>query len=162
MQGLVIHAFAASGKTTLGKKYKNCLDLQSSPYHYILTDNQQKVEHEKRKGQKLDTNPDWPQNYFNAIDKAIQEYDFVLINHAGIEHCKNKNYKYMRVFPSPNQKEIYTQRMKKRGNSQMFINHITEIFEKQIEESKQDKQAIKVELQNDEYLEDCLKRLNLL
>ena len=38
MSGKVISVFAGLGKTTVGKKYSNVCDLQSSPYRFDYTD----------------------------------------------------------------------------------------------------------------------------
>ena len=114
----VIYAFAASGKTTLCKKYNNFLDLTSSNYQYIFKDNE---DLEKRKGTTKIINPSWPQNYYLAIDDAIKKYDIIFIAYPGIKHCKESNISYVRIFPTLDQKDDYILRMKKRGNNDEFI-----------------------------------------
>ena len=49
-KGIIISAFATCGKSILGKKYKNVLDLESSYYKYKIANDNLTVE--ERKGTK--------------------------------------------------------------------------------------------------------------
>lgn len=74
--GIIIAGFATCGKSVLGRKYKNILDLESSPFKNIMRDD---LSVEEQKGTKREINPLWPQNYYDAIKDAIEEYDIVLV-----------------------------------------------------------------------------------
>ena len=76
-KGIVIAGFATCGKSILGKKYKNVLDLESSVYRYKSYNNKLSVE--QNKGTRREENGDWPQNYYDAICEAINDYDVVLV-----------------------------------------------------------------------------------
>lgn len=49
--GIIVVGFATVGKTTLSKKYKNVIDLESSPYRWDYS-NIGNIPIEKRKGLK--------------------------------------------------------------------------------------------------------------
>jgi hypothetical protein len=76
---IIVSVFAGLGKSTVGNKYTNVCDLQSSPYRCIY-DNYPSEDYEKLKYDSSRTpNPDWPDNYLQAIRAAIKRYDIVLV-----------------------------------------------------------------------------------
>lgn len=75
----VISVFAGLGKTTIGNKYSNVCDLQSSPYRYDYS-NIEKKDYEKMKSNlSRIVNTEWPKNYLKAIIEKINMYDLVLV-----------------------------------------------------------------------------------
>lgn len=75
----IIAGFAGIGKTTLANKYKNVIDLESSYYKWDNT-GITNISIEKSKGMKNRIkNPNWPQNYYDAIKEASKKYDIVLV-----------------------------------------------------------------------------------
>lgn len=78
MQGIIIAGFATCGKSVLGKKYNNVIDLESSNYKHINT-NIKNLSSEERKGTKREINKEWPDNYYKAISEAVKKYDVVLV-----------------------------------------------------------------------------------
>lgn len=64
MKTLIIRGYPGVGKTYVGKKYNNIVDLESSDYKWIYDDRVKNMEKELRKSttyKKL--NPKWPSNY---------------------------------------------------------------------------------------------------
>jgi len=76
-QGVIIARFATCGKSVLGRKYKNVIDLESSNYKHI--NDLENVPVEMRKGTKREINQEWPENYYRAINDAINKYDVVFV-----------------------------------------------------------------------------------
>lgn len=64
---MIISAFPGCGKTILGIKYKNVIDLESSLYKYFFDANITKREIEARKATPREKNPEYPKNYVKAI-----------------------------------------------------------------------------------------------
>lgn len=93
---------------------------------------------------------------------ARYEYDYIFVAYAGLEYCRKENIPYMRFFPTLDQKEDYIARMRNRVNGEAFVQKIANNFENYINSSKEDTRAIKIEMQKGEYLEDCLKRINII
>ena len=77
-QGIIIAGFATCGKTYLGNKYSNVIDLESSNYKF---DNSEtiNISTEERKGTNRKINPNWPSNYYKAIVDAQKKYDVILV-----------------------------------------------------------------------------------
>lgn len=77
-KGIVIAGFGAIGKSWLGEHYPNIIDIESGYYKHI-NEGFENIDVEKRKGTTIrPANPEWPQNYYNAIVNARTHYDFVL------------------------------------------------------------------------------------
>lgn len=127
----VISAFAGLGKTTVCKKYPNVCDLQSSPYRCEYS-NIDKKDYEKMKCDKTRViNPNWPNNYLEALKKAIEEYDLVLVpsNPDIRKLLQENNIDFLFVLPSIDSREILLNRYKKRKNNKELIDEVTNYFD---------------------------------
>ena len=69
---MIILGTGCIGKTTLAKKYSNCVDLESSDFQWIFTDEYSRVDSEKRKGVKIAKrqNPDWPEKIIKMAEDS--------------------------------------------------------------------------------------------
>ena len=117
----IIYAFPASGKSTLAKRNSSFLDLTTSEYKWLNIDKHEEKNREKLKGVLKEENPLWPENYFKAIEREIDNYDYILIAYPGIEFCKKNKLNYISCFPTLSQKNDYLKRMKNRENNRDFI-----------------------------------------
>ena len=95
--GIIISAFATCGKTYLGKKYKNVIDLESSNYKHDNTEIIN-IPPEERKGTTRRPNPNWPNNYYNAIIEAQKKYDIVLVQLKPEHIMKMQLIEIMKIF----------------------------------------------------------------
>lgn len=154
--GIFIYAFTATGKSTISKKYSNVIDMESTLYKY-----QEDKEDETTKGTIRKLNNDWPQNYFDALNKVKNKYDYILISDEICnDFLRKNNYEYWWIYPNENLKEEYLERCKQRGNNEAFINWYSSKWEEWIDHCKKDKIASKhIELKSNEYLENVLPNL---
>ena len=127
--GIIIAGFATCGKSVLGKKYSNVIDLESSNYKYINT-NLENVPVETRKGTKRDVNKEWPNNYYKAIRKAIKIYDVVLVQLKPelFDYFDKNNIKYSIAYPNINNWEDVKRKCINRGNNENFIRRLKNVF----------------------------------
>ena len=161
--GKIIAAFAGVGKTYVGKKYPNVLDLEST-YFKWLENGIAHLTEEERKGKKDRVlNPLWPQNYIDEILKQKDKYDIVLIQ---LSHPRLANEQIFEFF-NKNKIDYYVarpkfsgwrwieERLRSRGNTEEFINQVKNNFKIFIEEfSKPNYQQIIIE--DGKFLEDAL------
>lgn len=156
MEKLVIAGFAGIGKTTLSKKYKNVIDLDSSKYAYDDSD----LEHltiEEREGLKRKQNPKWPDNYIKAILDALTTYDFVLVweREDILEEYRKNHIPFVLCYPKEDALETYKKRYKNRGNNEIYIEKKIGEYQRRIHEFETMK-VDKMILSNEETLEDYL------
>ena len=160
-KGLIIAAFAGTGKTYLAKKYKNVIDLESSKYKYDYS-MCSSVDYEKLKGDKNRVpNNEWPQNYVKAIKNAQTKYDivFVFICEEALEIYKKYNIDFIVCYPSELAfKKYYKSRYEGRGNSELWIKNVLSYYDKFVTNYLQKCEYEKIILNNDETLEDALKK----
>lgn len=159
---MIIIGFACVGKTYLANKNKNVIDFQSTPYHYKISEN---VDSEKIKGgeHNFDINEKWPQNFVNEMLKLDKQKKIVLVSFRQniIDILNELNVNYLIVLPEKKQKLEYIERAKKRNNTKDFVKGFEERFDKWIDVlNKQDKE--KIILRSGEFLEDVLKRKNII
>lgn len=157
MSGIVIAGFAGIGKTTLAKKYKNVIDLESSLYKYdnSLIEN---IPVEKRKGLRdRKINKDWPLNYINKIKESIELYDIVLVwIHKDVLKLYEENkIEYILCYPNSNAIDIYKQRYINRGNRKEYIDKVVNTYDV-VKKEFDEKDAEKIILDGEETLEDYL------
>lgn len=159
----VISVFAGLGKTTVSKKYPNVCDLQSSPYRCEYS-NIDKKDYEKMKCDKTRViNPNWPNNYLEALKKAIEEYDLVLVpsNPDIRELLQENNINFIFVLPSVDSREVLLDRYKERGNNKELMEEVTNYFDTWSRNQKDYNYKIEI-INKDKYLEDLLLDLGYL
>jgi len=163
-KSLILSGFAGIGKTTLQQKYPNIIDLESSDFKWIYSDQSlEETDKEKRKGTTQRTqNPLWPLNYVKAIVEASITHDIVLISQdLDMRNCLKENgIEYSVCFPTKDCKEEFIQRYRNRGNNEAFISLVNSNFETWIDAL--DKEQNKILIQKGEYLEDTLLRYELI
>jgi hypothetical protein len=161
--GKIISAFAGVGKTYIGKKYENVLDLESTYYKW-LENGVAHLTEEERKGKKDRVlNPLWPSNYIDEILKQKDNYDIVLIqlshkrlsNEQIFEYFENNNIEYYVARPKLSGWEDIEKRLVKRGNTQEFIGQVKNNFNIFIEEFSKEKYN-QIVIDDGEFLEDAL------
>ena len=152
----IIAAFATCGKSFLGRKYKNVIDLESSLYKHKSINNDLTVE--ERKGTKREPNPDWPQNYYNAIKNACKNFDIILVQlkPEHFDYFDKNSIKYSIVYPNLNNWEEVEKRCISRGNNEPFIKRLKEVFDLYYKDAIKRKYEKFYILNNKETLEDCL------
>lgn len=128
-KGIIIAGFATCGKSVLGKKYSNVIDLESSNYKYnnIGFEN---VSMEALKGRKREINKDWPYNYYKAISEAVKKYDVVLVQLKPelFDYFDKNNIKYSIAYPNINNWEDVKRKCMNRGNNENFIRRLKKVF----------------------------------
>lgn len=159
----VISVFSGLGKTTVGNKYENVCDLQSSQYRFDYS-NIKLCEYEKMKSLKSrKVNADWPHNYINALLEAMKKYDIILVpSNEDIRKILIENkIDFLFVLPSYDSRDILLKRYKERGNSQELIKEVMEYFDNWSREQEAYDYPIII-LDKEKYLEDLLLELGFL
>lgn len=163
MRARVFSVFAGLGKTYVGKKYSNVLDLQSNPYRYDYT-NIKKEDYEKLKETpNRKVNPNWPNNFINTIKETSNKYDIILVSSSLDirEILEENNIPYTFILPSKDSKEILLERYRKRGNSKELIDNVMLNLDTW-SYKEEDYNCPLVILDKDKYLEDYLKEEGLI
>lgn len=157
MSGIVISGFGGVGKTELSKKYSNVIDLESIFWKwYYNEDINKNVEHFKSYKNRTQ-NPNFPQNYIEAIKENLNKYDIVLIAYSDIicNSLKKNKIDFFLCYPDKKAKDIYIERFRKRGNNKNFINKNIELFEIAVEKAEK-MEGQKIVLYGNETLENYL------
>jgi len=131
-KGIIISAFAGLGKTTLGNKYSNVIDLESTNYHWIFDIKERTtLNSEELKGIKQrQLNPEWPSNYIRAIQKYQNEYDIVLITASKQirDILCEKGIDFTFAFPTPDSLDEIIELCARRNNNEQFIQGVKNAF----------------------------------
>lgn len=158
---ILIAGFGAIGKTTLASKYKNILDLESSSFKYIIDDELKKLRVEERKGLKnRKLNPEYPDNYYEAIIENLNKYDIVLISMHNeiIKKLEDNNIDYIVVYPKEDMIDEIIERCIARGNIEDFLSGVKDAYYRLYPSEK----AKVLWLDKGKYIEDILKENKLI
>ncbi len=161
-KGIVVAGFGAIGKTVVGNKYDNFIDLESSFYKWDNT-GFENLSFEELKGIVRPINKEWPSNYHKAIIKARKKYDVVLtsMHEHVLKFLEQNRIDYYLAFPTLDSDEIIKQRCYDRGNNENFVSILIATlydFDKKLNEYH----PIKIlRINKNEYLEDVLIKNNI-
>lgn len=130
MENMVIAGFGCIGKTELAKKDNRFIDLESSKYKYVQSDELLPIPEEKRKGRKdRIINKDFPKNYFNAIMESLQNKNVLIsVNYEIIELLEKNNIEYVIVYPEAEMLDEIIERCENRGNIKEFIDGVKDAY----------------------------------
>lgn len=141
----------------------NIIDLESTRYKYILDSNVKNLEDIKL-NVNCPKNPEWPENYITAIQKAKENYDivFVLGRYDFNLQMLERGIEFSVAYPDPaeSQKEEYLERARRRNNPQEFMDIFSANYEKW--QNRMDLLPVpKIKLKKGEYIADALERLEM-
>ena len=155
----VIVCGPAVGKTYLSKIDSRFIDLDQikAKYKYNITNEEDFEKNKLNRGKVI--NIDSYEYSLNILKKEIKGEKIVLIsfNKEILEYVINNKLKYCLVYPGINSRNEYINRMKKRGNSEKFIESMTNknIWNYYYHQNKNDtKPYFKIELNEGQYLSD--------
>lgn len=164
-KGIIVAGFTAIGKTTIGKKYDNVIDLESSLFQWKYKEEMtlEQIEFYKGKEGRIYNN-EFPQNYFNAILEARKEYDVILtsMHWELLEEFEKNGIEYYLAYPELNFADEIKKRCIDRGNSEEWADKIKEKVFSWYTKLKDYKPKEILYISKDEYLEDVLKKKEIL
>jgi hypothetical protein len=133
--GMIICGFAAIGKSTLGEKFSNCVDMETGDYRWIYKlPGKSRLERERRKGhpELREPNPNWPQNY---IDETLKNYRAGKIVLCGLvsdamDYFRENGITFYGTVVNENIIGELYERSLERGNPQDFADGVLRNFDK--------------------------------
>lgn len=127
---LVLSVFPVLGKSTYSKEHEDSVDLESSLY--------------SRK-QDNSFNEEFPGNYINLLKWHLVnnnwKYVFVSSHKVVRDAMRNDGIKFYIIYPSIDRKEEILNLARERGNTEEFINKLSECWEAWINEVSQEENA---------------------
>ena len=125
---VIIAGTAGVGKTELGLRYRNVIDLESSIYSWDYSAIGANVSIESLKGAaNRPLNKHWPMNYINAISDALTKYDFVLVGgnlEKNFQNYIDAGFDFEIFIPTKDAIEEYEKRFIVRGNSKEWAEKV--------------------------------------
>jgi len=155
----VIICGPAVGKTFLSKNDKRFIDLDEmkAKNKYNITDDKDFEKNKLNRGKIIHENS--LEYSLNILKKEIMTEKILLLsyNKQLINYIINNNIEYCLVYPNLNSRNEYINRMKKRGNSEKFVEEMTN--EKAwnsfyFENENDTKPTFKIKLKEGQYLSD--------
>lgn len=167
MQKILILAYPGLGKTYLAENYANVSDFEFQHYRYDYG-KYKNLPLEQLKGRTdiRKPNPEYPQNFFKALEEEIKKRDVVCVPLAtsiisGLDHLSNDcHVRVIFAIKSKNEFDQLIEDYKKRNNSNEWIERRTRDFDKFYEIVENTKYE-KLFVGKNEHLSDALSRIGI-
>lgn len=163
-KGIIVSEFGAIGKTTLGNKYNNVIDMESWYYRWDNT-GFENIPYEQRKGKKeRHENIEWLNNYYKAIIETRKKYDVLLtlMHWHLLDFFEKNNIEYYLAYPTLDSEKVLEKRCYDRGNNKVFTDKLKINLYNWNEIIKKYHPKELLRIQKNEYLEDVLKNKNII
>ncbi len=166
-QKILVLAYPGSGKTYLADHYKNVSDFEFQHYRYDYGEYKHlPLEQLKGRTEIRTNNPDWPNNFFKALDNELQKGRIVLVPFATsllevLDYLEaSSGVRIIFAIQNKNSFEELAESFKNRGNSEEFIERRRNDFQK-CHEVISKSRFEKVYIETNEFLEDSLSKLGV-
>lgn len=155
----VICAWGGTGKTSLAKTDKRFIDLKNSDYQWIYEDDIK--DPELRKGAKHKPNPDFPENYIEAIKTAILQGKYVLCGTRPdvLDTLRQHGIDFIILHPSLDEKSAYQKRYMARGNTAKWAHDCVNTWNARFVELHQ-KGYETLQMRKDSYISDYMDEMS--
>ena len=173
MEDIMIHSgeiirimacFAGVGKTTLAEQCPEMfIDLVCMPYKYYLTESGEEFIQSEAEASKANFDnimqEDWPDNYVEAIKKAMCDDKILLIPSVRyvLARLREENIPYYLCYPQRDAKEIYRMRYISRGNSEDFLYIFIDGWDRFMDALEGDTYGCHIILQPHQFLADVVE-----
>jgi hypothetical protein len=126
----VISAFPACGKSYCFNHYQDkysMLDSDSSEFSWVKDENGNNTK---------ERNPEFPSNYIKHIKENIGKVDIIFVSSHDVARkaLAENDIKVIMVYPSKNMKEEWMKRFEDRGNTEAFMNFISDNWDNFIDD----------------------------
>ena len=166
-QKILVLAYPGSGKTYLADHYKNVSDFEFQHYRYDYGEYKHlPLEQLKGRTEIRTNNPDWPKNFFKALDNELKNGRVVLVPFATslleILNYLEISSKVRIIFAIQNKGSIekLAESFRHRGNSDEFVERRKNDFQK-CHEIIASSKFEKVYINDNEFLSDVLSRIGI-
>lgn len=167
MEKILILAYPGSGKTYLADNYRNVSDFEFQHYRYDYGEYKGlPLEQLKGRTEIRTDNPEWPKNFFAALENELKKGLVVLVPFATslleILNYLEKTHDVRIIFAiqSENLFEQLAESFRARGNSEEFIERRRNDFQK-CHEIIRNSRFDKVYLGENEFLHDALTKIGI-
>jgi hypothetical protein len=164
---ILVLTYPGSGKTYLSDNYKNVCDFEFQHYRYDYGEYKHlPLEQLKGRTDIRTIKPDWPNNFFKALDIELQKGRIVLVPFATsllevLDYLEtSKGVRIIFAIQAKESLENVFQNFRNRGNSEEFIERRRNDFEKCHEVISKSKFE-KVYINENEFLSDALSRVGI-
>lgn len=166
MKRVLVLAYPGSGKTYLAENFENVSDLEFQHYRWDYGE-YKNLPLEQLKGRKdiRKLNPNWPDNFFEILDKELKKHEIVLVPMATslfkkLDELKSQGVRIIFAIQSKDRFNETLEAYEQRGNSQEFIEARINDFEK-FYKIVENTGFEKVYIQKGEYLSEALCKLGI-
>lgn len=167
MEKILILAYPGSGKTYLAENYSNVSDFEFQHYRYDYGKYKDlPLEQLKGRTEVRTDNPNWPENFFVALENELKKGLVVLIPFATslleILNYLEKTHGVRIIFAiqDKNSFEKLAESFRLRGNSEEFIERRRNDFQK-CHEIISNSRFEKVYINENEFLQDALVKVGI-
>ena len=164
-QKVLVLAYPGAGKTFLAENFKNVSDLEFQHYRWDYGKNKN-LPLEQIKGiEEKTVRPEWPQNFFDLLEKEIEKTEIVLVPMATslfpiLDHLASKGVRVIFAIQDEDSLDDVVEVYRKRGNKEKFIEDRKNDFKKFHDLTATNKYE-KAYIHKNEHLQDALERLGV-
>ena len=164
-KNILVLAYPGSGKTYIADNYENVSDFEFQHYRYDYGKYKDlPLEQLKGRTEIRTLKPEWPNNFFHALKKELDNRKIVMVPFATsileVLTDLEKNTRIILAIPTKEKFEEIIDIYKQRNNSEEFIKRRQNDFNKHYEIITQSKYE-KVYIEKDEHLYDALLKLGI-
>lgn len=166
-QKILVLAYPGSGKTYLADNYENVSDFEFQHYRYDYGEYKHlPLEQLKGRTDIRTIKPDWPNNFFKALDNELKKGRIVLVPFATslfeiLDYLEESSgVRIILAIQDKNSLENILQCFRDRGNSEEFIERRRNDFQK-CHDIVTNSKFEKAYINENEFLSDALSRLGI-